>query len=487
MKEKNKVKLAATFIQYLLIIISAMLLIIFRETDITMKYICVCLMFLSNILFCIKKIKERILLFLFSGAFFTFLMGRELMNLLQDGTISYTFDMQIQSHIINSLYLSLFFLQIGFTLCEKLVKKSEPNEVIKFLKLQIKRESLAKLIKKYAKIVFIVGWILNIFVSIEQIVYVANYSYLEYSKSFVSKIPYIIRIVANFRTMAFFLFLTAMPNKKELRPILIMYILESLISLLYGNRGNCIINILIVVFYIVFRQYVNKKEKWITKKQVIIIIILIPFIFAFLSAFISYREGIDIGEITISSQIVRFFKSIGNSVNIIGYGKKYETQLNEISKLYVLGDIKQYILYNPIAKELFNMELAPDHTKEYALSGQSFMHTISYLIDSKGYIQGHGYGSSYIAELYADFGYIGIAIGNLLLGAYMAIFYKIYKKSFILTSCLLISYRIMFFIPRASFDYIITYVFNFTAIVSCIIILALSIGEIKIRGDKKNE
>ena len=446
---------------------------------------CVCLMFLSNILFCIKKIKERILLFLFSGAFFTFLMGREMMNLLQYGEISYNFDIEVQFHIILSLYISLLFLQIGFILCEKFVKNVEPKETVKFFNLQIDRESLTNTLRKYAKIIFIIGWILNIFVSIEQIIYVANYSYLEFAKSFTSKIPYIIRVIANFRTIAFFIFLATIPPKKDARPILIMYVLEAIISLLFGDRGNCIINILIVVFYIVFRQCINKEEKWITKKQVIAIIIMIPLIFAFLSAFVNFREGTDVGKFTISSQIIRFFKSIGNSVNIIGYGKEYETQLQDVGSLYSFGDLKQYILYNPITEKIFNMEHAPYHTEEYALSGQSFMHTISYLISPDNYLQGHGYGSSYIAELYVDFGYIGIALGNLFLGTYMAIFYKIYKKSCILTGCLLLSYRIMFFIPRAPFDYIITYVFNFTAIASVFVILGLTIGEIIIKKNRR--
>ena len=109
------------------------------------------------------------------------------------------------------------------------------------------------------------------------------------------------------------------------------------------------------------------------------------------------------------------------------------------------------------------------------------MHTISYFINPTQYLEGHGRGSCYIAELNIDFGYTGVIIGNLFLGAYMAIFYKIYKKSYILTACLLFSYRIMFFIPRAPIIYIITYVFNFTAIASIMLILFLTLGEIYIK------
>lgn len=487
MKEKDKFRIVVNIIQAILIIISTILIFIFRENNITVCYIAVLLIFLSNILFWIKDMKKRILFFLFNGSFFIFLMGREAINLLQYGKIVYDFEIEIQFHILLCLYLSLLALQLGYMICEKYIKdrNSSKNSTIMLFKKNMNREQFKEILKKYAKIVFIVGWILNLFVSLEQIIYVANYSYLEFVKAFTSKIPYIIRICANFRTIAFFIFLATMPNKKEVKPIIGMYIIEAVISLLFGNRGNCIIDILIVIFYIVFRQWKAKEEKWITKKQVIVMVIMIPFVFAFLSAMVYLREGTNVGEINLSGQITRFFKSIGNSINVLGYEKKYETELNEIGNLYTLGDLKQYILYNPITEKLFNAKHAPYHTKEYALSGQSFMHTISYLINNENYIDGHGNGSVYIAELHIDFGYIGVIIGNILLGAYMAMFYKIYEKSYIITGSLLLSYRIMFFIPRAPIDYIITYVFNITAIVSVIIILLLTLGEIYIKNRRK--
>lgn len=486
MKEENKdkLKMVMNIMQVLLTSVSILLIITFRETSITISYTAVLLLWLANCIFCLKKVKERILLLLFHGAFFAFLMGRETVNLLQTGNVAYDFDVNIQFHIIICLYLSLASLACGFKLIEKYLKEQKTKETQHLLKLEVNREELRKTIRKYAKITFCIGWILNIFVAIEQTLYVVNHSYLEFAKSFSSQIPYIIRIIANFRTIAFFIFLATIPEKKETKPMIFMYIIEAIGSLAFGDRGNCIINILIVIAYIVFRQWKNKEEKWITKKQVIIIVILIPFVLAFLSGFVYLREGTDIGSFNVANQILRFFKSIGNSVNIIGHEKAYESQLNEIGTFYTIGDLKQYLIYNPITEKIFHVQNITYHTEEYALSGQSFMHTISYLIDPANYIEGHGYGSSYIAELHIDFGYIGVILGNVLIGAYMAIFYKIYNKNCILTGCLLLSYRIMFFIPRAPVDYLITYVLNFTAIASISVITVLTILEIKYKNYK---
>lgn len=482
MKEENKLRRVINILQILIIIVSFILLITFRENNITLCYVSLILMMISNVIYFLKDIKRRIIFFLFNGSFFTFLMGKETIDLLQYGKVSYNFEQGIQFHIILSLYLSLLALQVGFILIEKFIKKEfNAKNTIQLLKMEIDRESFKNILRKYSKIIFIVGWIINIFISIEQIIYVANNSYLEFAKSFNSNIPYIIRIIGNFRLIAFFIFLATLPEKRETKPILILVLLESIISLLYGDRGNCIINTFIMFFYIVFRQWKNKEEKWISKKQVIIIIIIIPLLIAFLSFFVYFREGIDIGKSNILAQIQRFFKSMGNTVNILGFTEQYEQELKEVGSLYSLGDLKQYVIYNPITEILFGWKHAPYHTEEYALSGQSFMHTISYFINPTQYLEGHGKGSCYIAELNIDFGYTGVIIGNLLLGAYMAIFNKIYKKSYILTACLLLSYRIMFFIPRAPIIYIITYVFNFTAIASIMLIIFLTLGEIYIK------
>lgn len=481
--EKNNCKNVLKYIPMILVVISIVIIAIFYE-NITLSYIAVIMIFIASIIFCLQNIKKRILLFLFMGCFFIFLMGRQVVELIETGKVVYIFSNAISMHIIRTLYISLLSMLVGFYLVEKYVKECKENKNIKVLNYNITKEELKSKLQKYSKIIFFIGWAINIILILEKAIYINEHSYLEYVKSFTSYIPYVIRIIANTRTIAFFIFIATMPNKKECKIPIILYLLESIMVLFVGNRGNCIINILTIIFYIVFRQFINKDEKWVKKSYIIAICIAIPFIFAGLSLLVYIRENIQLESFNLIGQIERFFKSIGNSVNIIGYEKLYE---NEIPKtgLYSLGNVIQYIVYNPITNMIFNLNYPVYYTQEYAMSGASFMHTISYFIDSEAYLNGHGYGSSYIAELYIDFKYWGVIVGNLFLGAYMAIFYKIYKKSYILSACLLLSYNIMLFIPRAEFDYIITYVLNFTAILGMIIIVGMSLLEIVVQKYKE--
>ena len=481
MKKENKKNMKSKLIIIILLLISIILIGIFRDTNITLSYIAALLVLIADYVFCFQKIKERCLLFMFISSFFVFLMGREFVNLLQYGSISYSFSIDIQFHIVLCLYISLLALPIGFYIVEKYVKNiKQPKDEFHFKNYRINREVFKIELRKYAKIIFIIGWLINLVVMLEQVIYVSNYSYLEYARAFESKIPHVIRLIANFRTIAFFIFLGTMPSKKESIKALALYFIECIGSLFYGDRGNFIIGLLIIILYLVIRQNQDKDKKWITKKHAIILLLCVPFLFAFLSFFVFFREGTPVGEIDIFSQITRFFKSIGNSVNIIGYGKKYEQQLQNIGDFYLIGDIKQYLIYNPITEKIFNVSNIPYHTEAYALSGQSFMHSISYFIDPEKYIAGHGYGSSYIAELFIDLGYSGVALGNLYLGAFMAIFYKIYQKRYVVAGCLLLSYQMMMLLPRAPMDYIITYVFNITAISSAVLIIVLSLSSIVI-------
>lgn len=59
MKKENKLKLVATIIQYFLIVISIILLIVFRETNITIRlYVCVFNVFIKYIIL-YKKDKRK--------------------------------------------------------------------------------------------------------------------------------------------------------------------------------------------------------------------------------------------------------------------------------------------------------------------------------------------------------------------------------------------------------------------------------------------
>ena len=70
------------------------------------------------------------------------------------------------------------------------------------------------------------------------------------------------------------------------------------------------------------------------------------------------------------------------------------------------------------------------------------------------YLKGGGWGSCYIAELYADFGYIGVFLGNILYGVLInGVLKGISKKNSIwLTACGFLVIDSLFKAPRGTFD-----------------------------------
>ena len=210
-----------------------------------------------------------------------------------------------------------------------------------------------------------------------------------------------------------------------------------------------------------------------------------------MSFFVYIREGFNTNEVTIFNQFVRFFRSIGRSVDVIGYGKYYESELP--SRIYTIADIINYFKYNQITAFLFDMHLPAQHTKDFALGGYSFMHSLTYLIDPELYLKGHGAGSSYVAEAYFDLGYMGIALLNIVYGAFLAYIYKSLYRNPIIIGCFLQAINIMFYVPRGAADYPITYILNITVIFALLIIYVYSYNDIilnklhKLKRKMKND
>ncbi|MFR5556725.1 MAG: O-antigen polysaccharide polymerase Wzy [Coprococcus sp.] len=68
----------------------------------------------------------------------------------------------------------------------------------------------------------------------------------------------------------------------------------------------------------------------------------------------------------------------------------------------------------------------------------NFSHNFSYLVRKDDYLNGQGWGSSYILETYVDFGYIGLILFNLILGILLVYMLKRLGRNTLLGHYLLI-------------------------------------------------
>ena len=91
--------------------------------------------------------------------------------------------------------------------------------------------------------------------------------------------------------------------------------------------------------------------------------------------------------------------------------------LTEISVIFTFGPVIDYFARGSLGA-IFGGK-AFEHTTnsvELAIDSNSYAHNLSYLVLNKEYLKGHGIGSSYIMELYTDYGMIGVFLLSLLLG-----------------------------------------------------------------------
>lgn len=468
-QEKQSILKALIILRYGLFILGVLgftICIINKSLDAAFFFILIIL--LSNVEYGFLNISRRAAYLLFLASFFCFLLGRMTVDFVSNGSVRFYFSESIAIHMLVSIALSLIFIQVGYEAFEVFIekKKISPKDND-----SIGNSQYIQKLRKYSAILFYISAIMAIAMNIEQIIFIKTKSYLDLYTSFSSHIPRVFQIVGNMHIVAFLVYLATRPKKKKCILPMLVFAVIAVSVMIAGDRGTFIIDIAVVIVYIFWRQYMDK-EVWISRRMIIVGLICIPFVAAFLSYSVYLREGVDIGEKSISNQFARFFKSTGNSVDILGYGKQYEDKFPQ--SFYSLGELIDYAKYNPISEIIIGEKKPIQHTEEYAMTMHSYAHTISYFINSESYLSGHGKGSSYIAEVYNDFGYMGIIVCNLAYGVLLALINVLPKSKPILISILLIALRILLYTPRGPMIVPISYFINITTIFALMFLWGMS-------------
>ena len=90
---------------------------------------------------------------------------------------------------------------------------------------------------------------------------------------------------------------------------------------------------------------------------------------------------------------------------------------------------------------------------ELALESNSYAHNISYLVLKQQYLDGHGIGSSYMMEVYTDYGFVGLFITSCILGViFIALLNSAYRKNLLGFTVSLLILGNLFFMARSSFS-----------------------------------
>lgn len=361
-----------------------------------------------SILFALQKKQNAIVYFFFLVTFFVFLMGQnvilKIFNYVTETEYLYEFSRGVMSHIYFSMHISLFFISLG------VIYKFPSINKVKFRITELKRALLTNTFLKVFNVAIIFKYILNGLLAFNTIVF--GYAVIDEGRV---EGGYLLVKAAQIADISFIAFLLLAPCKEKLTRPLILYLGASALSLLGGARGDLMYELVFVFAYLLFRDYVSKinhqrSQVIISKKMMIAILITSPFFLIFLSVFASIRTNNTVESSGFIEGLLGFFIQQGGSYSLIGYVEELKGSLPDTNISYTFGPLLERI--EPFRSNY----LQPDRLTYEAYHGNNLGSTITCMVNPRYYYSGGGFGTQYIAEIYADFGYLGIAFFSFILG-----------------------------------------------------------------------
>lgn len=398
-----------------------------------------------NLWYACESIYQRSVFFFFNSTFFVFLLARFPVKIFtnyidpyNDNQYGLDFpDASVQKTIFITLFLSLLFLFLGY----KLIK--EDKMILNF----DSTASWTKVVSNISKMLFYITLPFSIIILGEKSQFTSIEGYHALYSTYDSIFPFWFEKVASMNTPAFFMYLATMPNlKREYLPIL-LYVILGTMSLIVGQRSNFILNILIICIYLSLRASLNKGKKPINRKIVAGIFLMVPLLVIGLNA-IAYFRVDEVREGNLLDSIYNFFYSQGVSINLIGYAQTLDFP---DGKYYSVGRLLDFINNNALSQLLFDFPSYRYQTIESATIGNSFSDAVSYILSPNAYLGGWGYGSSYVAELLKDGHYIGVILGNTVMGIILALQNRLFRLNIVTAAVSLMMIRLLMYASRDTF------------------------------------
>lgn len=261
--------------------------------------------------------------------------------------------------------------------------------------------------------------------------------------------PIALRVPAALFELSFFAYISASPDRRRAIRACALYLLVGIASLATLARADFVLSLGIVSLYLYHRQ-ATLKERWFTPRRVIATVMASPLALLGLNTIGSLRGRAAASSEGIFAPVYDFVRGQGVSVKVIVFTQELSGYIPD-NRWYSFGPLIEF--FQRIVANLTGAT-PPDlrgQTAERAIEGHQLAHTISYLIAPNDYLRGTGYGSSYVAELFVDFGLLGVFLGSAFYG------YSLTRASGYLggkvatTFIALMLIKGSLFVPRASF------------------------------------
>lgn len=460
--DKLKVKQKTVF--FFMSEILAFIILVLMKADPTVSFIL--LLWFWIIWYAIDDINNRILLFMFSVSFFNFLLGREILEHVFKYQVE-DFPADVETHAKIMLLLSLTVLLFSYLFFSKYNFKR--REQLRDFKPTYNVVRIRSISQKLYYFTIVIAIAYNIVMGYFTLAfgYYGTYTDVAISTIYNNFAIYTIEKINQMMPVFLALFLATVPSHSQTKRVSSLYFLYLLTSLLSGQRAKFVIGLLWIIIYYVYRNNTSD-EKWISKQFVALGVLMLPAAILMLSLLSQIREGNGIDSIKIIMGIPDYFYQQGVSVNVIKRAYEFAYRLNS-DHLYSMSVITDGVIGRILGFARFS-----GNSVIHAEEGYSLAHALSYVMLGDGYLLGRGTGSSYIAELYHDFEYIGVIIGNIVYGYLISRSLTIRPDKFYINAMALLVIRQLLWSPRGGFsDFLLVLLQPFT-IFAFLIVMVLS-------------
>lgn len=489
-KKIGKEVLMKKELYYIIFFIISLILVIsgIGNNNFNMALIGILILYVKDILSTMKNLKNDIYFLMFLGVIFVFILSRPIISMFQGNEWWYLGEENEKWSLI-SIYISLIGLQIGRIFGKKIIKSSNKDK--KKNKIQEQIHKNINIISRCSLILFIISFVSEIIIQIDKLIFMQGRNYVEYYTSYVSNVPSIITSIANMMIIFLITYLMTKPTKKMTYFTLFLYILTKIPMLIIGERGSTITAIIFAFVYIWYRNSENQ-EKWINNRMKIAIVIIVPLAIIALGAYNYTRSEEALPSYNPFSIIVDFFYKQGVTFDVLNIGHGALDKLpNKQSKNYTFGGFIDYIRYNGITCKLLKTQaLKSGNNIRRATESNSFAHAMSYTTRGQEYLDGHGWGSSYLLETYADYGYIGIIVYSVIIGIFLINIEKLIDRQDIFSIITLYCLTSIYLVPRAEalgfINFIIEIHFWMPIIIIAILTFIVSNKDKMIKWKEKN-
>lgn len=421
--------------------------------DIGILLVTVLALLVSNCLMACLHLKYWMIHLLFYITIFVFLVSRPTIEYIKQGYLD-SYQTEVYRFTFILVAVSLLGLLIGGVIAEGLIRL-KPSLQRQSQPISLYADRLRLQIRQIALIGFAVTYPFYVLRLLERLRFRLNTSYYTYYASFQSKLPYFTYILSAFMFYLLCLYLATKPKKLPATIVLGCYVMANAIHLFIGTRNPVILSIIFAFVYYFMRNQ-EERGRWIGFKEKTAIWVLTPLLALFMGAMNYLRDNVAIKQMNIGELLLDFLYKQGTSFGVLANGYLYQTTLPiREFRNYTFGPIIEYLTRGNLGNLLFDTEPFRNtvNSLELALESNSFAHNLSYLVKKQEYLAGHGVGSSYMMEIFIDYGMWGVLILSIVLGIIFVYMLKIAYSRYVLAFAIqLVILSNLFFMPRSSFS-----------------------------------